>query len=265
MINIDNKTIALLGCTGIIGSELANFLGSSKINLILGDINIDKCKKIKEDIEKLNICDITVIKIDVYDEKSIFDFFNNIKKTHEKLDVLINNFQVKPKGFYSSFLTYPKDVLMKVLEGNLVGATICSQEACKIFIKQGFGNIINIGSVYGIVAPDQRIYEESKNIYSKETFNSPVSYAISKAGIIHLTKYLASYYRQQNIRVNCLSPGGVFDNHDDSFNANYSKRTLIGRMADKSDFNGAIAFLCSDSSRYMTGENLVIDGGWTVI
>ena len=242
MINIDNKTIALLGCTGIIGSELANFLGSSKINLILGDINIDKCKKIKEDIEKLNICDITVIKIDVYDEKSIFDFFNNIKKTHEKLDVL-----------------------MKVLEGNLVGATICSQEACKIFIKQGFGNIINIGSVYGIVAPDQRIYEESKNIYSKETFNSPVSYAISKAGIIHLTKYLASYYRQQNIRVNCLSPGGVFDNHDDSFNANYSKRTLIGRMADKSDFNGAIAFLCSDSSRYMTGENLVIDGGWTVI
>ena len=265
MINLDNKTIALIGCTGAIGSELARYLGSYNINLILGDINVIEGKRIIKYLDNHQECNVTFIKVDVFDKNSVSNFFTTIKEKFTSLDVIINNFQVKPDGFYSSFLTYDKEVLLKVIEGNLVGTTICCQEACKIFIHQGYGNIINIGSVYGIVAPDQRIYKESKNIYSDGTFNSPVSYAISKAGIIHLTKYLASYYREKNIRVNCLSPGGVFDNHDITFSRNYSKRTLIGRMANKSDYNGAIAFLCSDSSSYMTGENLVIDGGWTVI
>ena len=93
--------------------------------------------------------------------------------------------------------------------------------------------------------------------------SSPVSYAISKAGVVQLTKYLASYYREQNIRVNCLTPGGVYDNHDSKFENQYSYRTTLGRMAEKNEFNGAILFLCSDASSYMSGSNLVVDGGWT--
>ena len=105
-----------------------------------------------------------------------------------------------------------------------------------------------------------------ENVYfPEEKFSSPVSYAISKAGVVQLTKYLASYYRERNIRVNCLIPGGVFDNHDDTFNKLYSSRTTIGRMADKTDYNGAILFLCSDASSYMSGANIIVDGGWTVI
>jgi 2-deoxy-D-gluconate 3-dehydrogenase len=99
----------------------------------------------------------------------------------------------------------------------------------------------------------------------EERFSSPVSYAISKAGVVQLTKYLAAYYREQNIRVNCLTPGGVYDNHDERFNQQYSYRTLLGRMADKDEYNAAILFLSSQASSYLTGFNLVIDGGWGVI
>ncbi|MBE0677084.1 MAG: SDR family oxidoreductase, partial [Bacteroidales bacterium] len=134
------------------------------------------------------------------------------------------------------------------------------------FLKQGFGNIINISSTYGNVGADQRLYEGVKNIYFPDApFSSPVSYAITKAGMINLTRYLASYYREKNIRVNCLTPGGVFDNHDETFLKNYSYRTVLGRMADKDEYNGAILFLASEASSYMTGSNLIVDGGWTAI
>jgi 2-deoxy-D-gluconate 3-dehydrogenase len=131
---------------------------------------------------------------------------------------------------------------------------------------QGSGIIINVASIYGIVGADQRLYDGVENIYfPDEKFSSPVSYAISKAGVVQLTKYLASYYRERNIRVNCLTPGGVFDNHDERFSNQYSYRTILGRMADRDEYNGAILFLCSDASSYMTGFNLVIDGGWSAI
>ena len=95
--------------------------------------------------------------------------------------------------------------------------------------------------------------------------SSPVSYAISKAGVVQLTRYLASYYRSKSIRVNCLTPGGVLDNHDDSFKEQYAYRTTVGRMAEKKEFNGAIRFLCSEASSYMSGANLIIDGGWSSV
>ena len=156
---------------------------------------------------------------------------------------------------------------MEVIDGNLIGVTLACREACGIFMNQKNGGIIvNISSVYGITAADQRIYNEVENIYSPENkLSSPVSYAISKAGVVQLTKYLASYYREKNIRINCLSPGGVFDNHDDLFNEQYSHRTTLGRMADKNEYNGAILFLCSDASNYMSGANLIVDGGWTAV
>ena len=148
----------------------------------------------------------------------------------------------------------------------LTGVSLSCREAIKYFLKNKKGIIVNISSIYGVVAPDQRIYENSENIYTlDEALSLPVSYAISKAGIIQLTKYLASYYREKNIRINCLSPGGVFSEHDSIFKKKYSEKTLVGRMANKEDYNGAIHFLCSDASKYMNGFNLVVDGGWTAI
>jgi NAD(P)-dependent dehydrogenase (short-subunit alcohol dehydrogenase family) len=261
---IRNKVVALIGSTGILGSEYVKFLSSEGANVVIGDIDLHKCMLVASKMKELYNTNVLPLQIDLFEEESIRIFFQDIISHYGKLDVLINNAQVKPTGFYDSFEAYSKDTLMKVLEGNTVGMVISCQEACKIFLNQGYGNIINVASIYGLTGADQRLYDGVDNIYNpEERFSSPISYAVSKAGVVNMTRYLASYYREKGIRVNCLTPGGVFDNHDDNFNKNYSTRTLLGRMANKKEYNGAILFLASDASSYMTGANLIIDGGWT--
>lgn len=264
--SVKGKVIAIIGATGILGTQYVKYLSSLGATVIIGDVKLDCCKELSERINGSGFESYPLV-IDNTDEESIVNFFSEIKKRYNRLDVLINNAQVKPEGFYAPFENYSKKTLMEVIDGNLVGVTLACREACKMFTNQeASGVIVNISSVYGITAADQRLYEGVENIYyTDEKFSSPVSYAISKAGIVHLTRYLSSYFREKNIRVNCLTPGGVFDNHDDAFNKQYSYHTTLGRMADKNEYNGAILFLCSDASSYMSGANLVLDGGWSII
>ncbi len=264
--NVENKVVAIVGATGILGTEYVDVLCACKARVVIGDYLLERCEKMAEDMRKKYHADVLAVKVDITKEQEIIDFFKTIEAHYGKLDVLLNNAQVKTDGFYASFENYSKETLMTILDGNLAGVVLCCQQACKIFLKQGHGNIINISSTYGNVGSDQRLYDGVKNIYyPDQPFSSPVSYAITKAGILNLTRYLASYYREKNIRVNTLTPGGVFDNHDENFTKNYSYRTLLGRMADRKEYNGAILFLASDASSYMTGSNLVVDGGWTAI
>jgi NAD(P)-dependent dehydrogenase (short-subunit alcohol dehydrogenase family) len=125
------------------------------------------------------------------------------------------------------------------------------------------GVIVNISSTYGVVAPDQRLYEGVKSPYADTGFNTPVSYAVTKTAVLGLTRYLATYWGSKNIRVNALTPHGVFDNHDESFVRNFVYRSPMGRMARNDEYRGALLFLVSDASSYMTGANLIVDGGWT--
>ena len=265
LFSIKNKAIAIIGATGILGTQYVKFLSSKGAKVIIGDIDYKKCKILSEEMNKQGFSTIP-IEVNNANQLSIEDFFNAIKKEVGSLEILINNAQVKPPGFYAPFEKYNLETLNEVLTGNLSGVAIACKEACKLFNKSGKGVIVNIASIYGLCAPDQRIYDNTKNIYyPDEKFSSPVSYAISKAGIIQLTKYLSSYYREKKIRINCLTPGGVMDNHDKNFIEQYSFRTTIGRMADKDEYNGAILFLCSNASSYMNGSNLVVDGGWSSI
>lgn len=264
--SVKGKNIIIIGATGLLGSQFSNFLSSLGANIIISDVDEQKCIQAADNLRDEYQTDPLAVRADITNEEDILNLFSLTIGKYGKIDVLINNAQIKPERFYASFENQDKETIMQVLDGNLGAVILCCREACKQFLKQGHGNIINISSTYGNVGADQRLYDGVKNIYfSNEKFSSPVTYAVTKAGILNLTRYLASYYREKNIRVNTLSPGGVFDKHDDVFVKNYAVRTLLGRMAEKNEYNAAILFLASDASSYMTGANLIIDGGWTSI
>jgi len=181
---------------------------------------------------------------------------------------LIYNVYSKPLDYYQKFEKYNLKTWEKVMETNLTGAFLSCQSAINHFKKKKIsGNIIIILSTYGLVGPDLSIYEnlkKSKNIYGgKHSLTTPVSYTSSKSGLLGLTKYLATTCGKFGIRVNSLSPGGIFDYQEKQFVKNYIKKVPLGRMAAWTDYNGSILFLASDASEYMTGSNLVVDGGWT--
>jgi 2-deoxy-D-gluconate 3-dehydrogenase len=159
-----------------------------------------------------------------------------------------------------SFEDYPLDQWNAALNVNLTGLFLMTQACVKPMLAQGKkGSIINICSTYGLNGPDQRIYiKDGQRVAYK-----PVYYTVTKAGVLGFTKYLAAYYAGTEIRVNALTPGGIFNNHEYYFEKNYSAKTILGRMANKDEMNGALLFLASEASSYMTGNNVVVDGGWT--
>jgi NAD(P)-dependent dehydrogenase (short-subunit alcohol dehydrogenase family) len=193
--------------------------------------------------------------MDVTDKESIQSCADNI----DRVDILINNAALNPKMVTkgdNNFETYSLDNWNKSLAVNLTGAFLCSQVFIKKMVDANIkGVVINIASDLGVIAPDQRIYENDVK---------PVDYSVTKHGIIGLTKYLATYYADKGIRINSLSPGGVYTNQSKDFVERLSKLIPMGRMADKHEYKGAVVFLCSNASSYMNGHNLIMDGGRTV-
>jgi NAD(P)-dependent dehydrogenase (short-subunit alcohol dehydrogenase family) len=184
-----------------------------------------------------------------------------------RLDILVCSAAMDPKfdnahagQHRNTFEDYPLDAWKAALDVNLTGLFLCARESVRPMLVQDHGVIINICSTYGLAGPDQRIYRKPGQ--SEQSYK-PVYYSVTKAGVLGLTRDLATYYAGTNIRANALTPGGVFNNHDDVFVQNYSARTVLGRMAHKDEMSGALLFLASDASSYMTGSNLVVDGGWT--
>ena len=168
-----------------------------------------------------------------------------------------------PPEVSGPFETFPEEVFREVVETNITGTFLCCQVIGGAMAREGRGSIINVGSIYGMLSPVQGIYaykEEKTGV----PFIKPVAYSASKSGVYNLTRYLATYWARKGVRVNTLTPSGVFrEGQDEEFIANYTNRIPIGRMAQSDEFNGPVLFLASDASRYMTGANLVVDGGWT--
>ncbi len=255
--NLNNKVIILTGAAGLLGTEYAHGLSQAGANVVLADLNFDKCKKLSLNLNKKYDVNSFPIKLDVTKINSINTMIKAVIKKFSKIDILINNAYFSEAGYDKiKFENYDLDIWKKGLNVNLSGIFLCCQQIGKIMKKQKKGNIINISSIYGIVAPDQRIYGNTKIIKS-------AMYSVTKSGVLNFTRYLASYWRQDGIRVNTLSLGGVEENQNSTFKKNYSNKTMIGRMAKKDEYVGALIFLSSNASSYMTGSNLVIDGGWT--
>ena len=182
--------------------------------------------------------------------------------------VLVNNAGIDtqpsaPPEVSGPFEDFPEDVWREVLEVNMTGTFLCCQVIGGAMAKEGKGSIINVGSIYGMLSPVQDIYAYKEKKTGKP-FIKPVAYCASKSGLYNFTRYLATYWAKKGVRVNILTPSGVRrDTQDAEFQANYCARMPVGRMAEEDEYNGAIVFLASDASRYMTGANLVMDGGWT--
>tara|TARA_B100001758_G_scaffold36650_1_gene27931 strand:- start:151 stop:948 length:798 start_codon:yes stop_codon:yes gene_type:complete len=256
--DFSNRVIVITGAAGLLGSEYADGFCQAGGNVVLADKNFEKCKKLAAKLEKKYGVKSLPIKLDVTNPNSIKKMVAHITKKFSKIDVLVNNAIYPEIGKIkkTKFEDFPLDVWKKGIDVNLTGMFLCSQQIGKIMKKQKNGVIINISSIYGIKGPDQRIYGKTKIIKS-------ALYATTKGAVINFTKYLASYWNRTGIRVNTLSLGGVEENQDRNFKKKYSDKTMIGRMAKKDEYVGALLFLSSDASSYMTGSNLVIDGGWS--
>jgi NAD(P)-dependent dehydrogenase (short-subunit alcohol dehydrogenase family) len=197
--------------------------------------------------------------MDVVNPTLIKESINKIIEEYGKIDGLVNCHQYIGPNFFKPFEDYDNDEWDSIIDVNLTGTYLTCKYVGRQMVKQGYGNIVNIPSTYSVVAPNQDLYKGMK-----QTLKSPASYAASKGGIIALSKYLSTYWAKDNIRVNMITPHGVWNNHEEVFENNFSKLSPMGRLSSNYEVAGGLVYLLSDASSYVTGHNLIIDGGWTV-
>ena len=267
LFDLTGKTVMITGAGGLLGPKHAEAVIEFGARAIITDHHEDRAiARAKELNDKYgNECAIPFY-MDVTNKESVQNVVNKL----ERIDVLINNAAKDPKvkkeaGLTpdSRFETMTPDYWFEGINAALNGTFFCSQVVGNKMLEQGAGVILNISSDLGVIAPDQRLYRKEGVPESLQNVK-PITYSAAKWAIIGMTKYLAVYFAKKNIRVNCLSPTGVYNNHPEDFVSKLSNIIPMGRMADIDEYKGAIVFLCSDASTYMTGENLVIDGGKSV-
>lgn len=269
---LTGKVAIVTGGPGLLGQEFCRTLAEAGASVVVADINANGVNSLATRLIKTGYHCLGIA-TDVTQPDSVQALIEETLLTFGRLDILVNSAALDPKfdppalaemakkgAISGSFEDYPLGAWKAALDVNLTGMFLCCQAAVKPMLAQGKkGSIINICSTYGLVAPDQRIYQRQ----GKQISYKPVYYSVTKAGVLGLTRYLSAYYAGTDIRVNALTPGGIYNQHDETFLKAYSTRTVMSRMANKDEMNGALLFLASDASSYMTGSNLVVDGGWT--
>ena len=262
LFDLTGKTALITGGGGLLGPKHAEAIVEYGGKVILTDWHEDRAKEKAERIGE----NATYHYMDVTDKESI----EAVVEQYDKIDILINNAAKDPKvkkggGLTpdSRFETMTENYWKEGIDAALNGTFLCSQVVSNKMLENGGGVILNISSDLGVIAPDQRLYIK-EGLEDHQQNVKPITYSAAKWAIIGMTKYLSVYFAKKNIRVNCLSPTGVFNDHPDEFVKKLSNIIPMGRMADIDEYKGAIVFLCSNASSYMTGENIVIDGGKTV-
>ncbi len=261
--SLRNKTAVITGALGLIGKEHCRALSEAGANVIVTDIDENNCNDFAKTLQTESIG----IGVDITNKESIKELRDKILKKLGHIDILVNNAAIndmfenpKAASEQSKFENYPLELWQKSVDVNLTGVFLCSQILGFEMAKQKSGSIINVASTYGITAPDQSLYIKEDG---SQSFYKPPAYSATKGAVIMFTRYLAAYWGKEGVRVNTLTPGGVENNQDEFFISKYSAKTQLGRMAKPDDYKGALIFLASDASSYMTGANLVVDGGWT--
>lgn len=265
LFSLEGRVTVVTGALGLLGREHCRCLARAGAHVIAADLAEDACKELASTLPTPSLGHF----LDVTDADSVRWLLDAVMKEFGHVDVLINNAGVNDMVEdpllalqQSMFENYPLHMWKKFMDVNVSGVFLCSQVFGSRMALQGKGSIINIASTYGIVAPDQSLYRAPSG--EQAFFKSP-AYPTSKGAVIAFTRYLAAYWGPAGVRVNALSPGGVRNGQDIFFIEKYASKTPLGRMAAPNDYRGALIFLASEASSYITGGNLVADGGWTIV
>lgn len=263
LFDLTGRVAFITGGAGLLGVKHAEAIAEMGGVPVLADLDGDRAEEAAARIRRDTGADCYPIQVDITDAEQVRQAVAQVLARSGRIDILINNaaMTVKVGGeryadYFAPFESYPEHLWEEALRVNLTGTFLVTQAVGRVMCDQKKGSIINIASDVGLISPDHRIYEG-------ETFNTPIAYAVSKAGLINFTRYLATYWAQKGIRVNALCPAGVYNNHSPRFVRKLAHRIPLGRMAHADEYKGAIIFLASDASSFMTGATLVVDGGRT--
>lgn len=251
----------MTGGAGFLGRQHAEIIAAYGGTVVILDVDSMSARRTAKSMRTSGRAAMAV-RADLTQPSSVNAAVRKVMKQFGRIDILVNNAAMTVRGggrakdYFAPFEQYPLALWQRALNVNLTGMFLVTQAVGRIMVRQRRGVIVNMASDLGLIAPDHRIYEG-------ETFNTPVSYSVGKAGVIGFTKYLATYWARQQIRVNALAPAGMFDGHSKEFVHKLSALIPMGRMAVKNEYQGALLFLVSDASSFMTGATLVVDGGRT--
>ncbi|MBR9973737.1 SDR family oxidoreductase [Magnetospirillum sulfuroxidans] len=265
LFDLSGKVAVVTGGAGVIGTEVCRGLAAHGAEVAVLDVNAEAAERLAQDLEKT--CGVRAIGVsgDVASPDSVRDMVAQIVDRLGGIDVLHNNAASKSKNpgdFFKPLEEFDFQVWRDIMSVNLDGMFLVAQAVGKLMVAQGRGgSMIQTASTYGVVGPDFRIYDGSE--YMGYQITTPAAYSASKAAVLGLTRHLATYWADKGIRVNTLVPGGVESGQNETFQRNYGARVPLGRMANRSEMVGAVVYLASDASSYMTGQTMVVDGGWT--
>lgn len=261
LFNLDGRVALVTGSTHIIGPQICDVLAEHGARVVVVDIDEEGAQRVSKDIEARHGASSLAVRADVADEADVRAAVRATLDEFGRVDVLVNGAAAKTPGYFASLDEYGYDDWKRVLDVNLGGAFLCAKHVAPAMRAQGGGSIINIASIYGVVGPRPSIYEGSE--YESRAINTPPVYSASKAGLIGLTRWLATTLAPDGIRANAVTPGGVQSGQNETFVERYSLNAPLGRMARPQELRGAVLLLASDAASYVTGHNLVVDGGWT--
>lgn len=255
---LNDKVVVITGGGGLLGKNFCSSIVEAGGKVIIADINEKEGVKLRQKINKeYSRQSAEFCNADITDLKSIKKLIKFAAKRFGKVDALVNCTYPRNKNYGRKFENVAYQDFCKNVNMHLGGYFLASQQFALFFMKQGYGNIINIASVYGVMAPRFGIYEGTK-------MTTPVEYALVKSAVIQLTKYMAKYLKGYNIRVNCISPGGILNSQPTKFIRKYNSYGATKGMLDAKDLGGTLIFLLSDNSKYLNGQNIIVDDGFSL-
>jgi NAD(P)-dependent dehydrogenase (short-subunit alcohol dehydrogenase family) len=266
LFDVKGKVVVVTGGLGQLGRQFSLALVERGARVAVLDVRVDPDRVAERFGEAAGNPNIQFHAVDITSRNSIESAVQKVVDRWGVPQGMINNAALDsppnaPASETGPFETYPESSWDKVMEVNVKGVFLCCQVVGGQMAKAGGGSIINVSSTYGLVSPDQRIYDYRRT--ADTAFFKPVAYSVSKSALLNFTRYLATYWAEKKVRVNTLTFAGVFNNQDERFLKGYCAKVPMGRMAREDEYNGGVIFLLSDASSYMTGSNLVMDGGWT--